>query len=123
MQPKTARSTSAQPRQPSLEELLMTMAAMFIDLPADVIDSAIHESLQKLAIFVGADRARVFHYDFDRQIVTNVHEWCAPRISSQIARLQAIPLDVLASSLSRHRRGDPIETTDVAALPPGSRAR
>ncbi len=99
----------------------MTMAAMFIDLPADVIDSAIHESLQKLAIFVGADRARVFHYDFDRQIVTNVHEWCAPRISSQIARLQAIPLDVLASSLSRHRRGDPIETTDVAALPPGSR--
>ena len=106
-------------RQMLLQQLLAEIASTYINLPLDAVNPTIQKSLRDLALFVEADRAYVFDYDFSRQLCTNTHEWCAAGIAPQADALQAVPLAAIPDGVSAHRRGEALHVADVSALPPG----
>lgn len=108
-------------RQSRLQQLLMEVSSKYINLPLETVESAIGVSLRELAVFVGADRACIFSYDFQKETCTMTHEWCAEGIKPQINELQAAPLDAMpdrAEWIGKHRGGQPMYVPDVLALPP-----
>ena len=107
-------------RHAAFQQLLMTMAATYINLPIDAIDNGIQHSLQDLATFVGADRAWIYSYDFDRQTFSNTHEWCAEGVEPTMARQQGLPLATFPTTVAAHRRGEPVYV-DALSLAPGPR--
>ncbi|MGC4121632.1 MAG: PAS domain S-box protein [Myxococcales bacterium] len=115
------RSEAKLQEKSRLQLLLMEITSSYLGLPVERIDAAIQESLGKLARFVGADRAYVFDYDFVRQTTTNTHEWCADGVEPMIAELQSVPLTVIPDWVEAHRRGEALNVSDVAALPPGTK--
>lgn len=98
--------------------LLFRLANRFINLPVQQADTAIHEALGDMGRFVNADRAYLFDYDFVAGTTSNTHEWCANGVSSEIERLQHIPLDLIPDWVDHHRQGQATHIPDAQALPP-----
>jgi len=105
-------------RQSELQQMLMDIAATYINLPLEQLDEAIGRSLSQLGAFSGADRFYVFSYDFERMVTSNTHEWCAPGIEPQRTLLQDFPLVGMDAWVETHQRGWPIQIDDVQALSP-----
>jgi len=102
--------------QTRLQEMLMQISAKYISLPLDGVDAAIETSLGELGNFVAADRVYLFDYDFDRQVCSNTHEWCAEGISPQINDLQDVPIELVPDWVATHLRGATMYVPDVFAL-------
>ena len=98
------------------QEMLTELSTAYISLPMERVDAAIEASLGELGGFVEADRCYLFAYDFERQICSNTHEWCAPGIDPQIDALRDVPLGAMPGWVERHRRGEAVEIADVSAL-------
>lgn len=101
-------------RESALARILMRLATGFINLPADAIDDATDRALAELGVFVGADRAYVFEYDFAHEVARNTHEWCAEGVAPEIAKLGAVPFSLMPAWLDVHRRGEALVIADVA---------
>jgi len=100
-----------------LRKLLMDLSTGFINLPLIEIPEAINQSLQKIGSFVGADRAYVFDYDFERNIGTNTYEWCSEGTEAQIQNLKDVPIEAFSGWTALHRRGETVKVNDAALLP------
>ena len=109
--------------QTRIQELLTGIAATYLELPFEQFDDAVHASLAELGQFVGADRAYVFSYDFERDVTSNTHEWCASGIEPQISALQSVPLELFPSWVRKHRYGQTMRITDVGTLAQDSGTR
>ncbi|TYT73790.1 ATP-binding protein [Desulfobotulus mexicanus] len=105
--------------QSRLQKLLMEIAATYINLPLENLNSTIQVSLGDMAIFVEADRSYICSYDFPNQICTNTHEWCAEGIEPQIHLLQAVPFSAMEDWIEAHAKGAIVHIPDVSALPRG----
>lgn len=107
--------------QSRLQELLTDIATTHINLPLDAVEPAIHASLGKLGEFVGADRVRIWDYNFLRKIARNTHEWCREGAAPQIDSNQEVPLSALSEwDVKAHCRGETIRVPDVQSLPRGA---
>ena len=104
-------------RESALARILMRLATDFINLPPQAIDAATDRALAELGTFVGADRAYVFAYDFEREIGSNTHEWCAEGIEPEIDQLRAVPFALMPGWLESHRRGQAVVIADVSRHP------
>lgn len=102
----------------ALQRLLMQMATRFINIPPEHLEEATQEGLAEVGQFVGADRAYQFRYDFDKEIMTNTHEWCREGVPSEIGKIDVMPLNKAPHLVEAHRRGEPFFVPDVAELPP-----
>ena len=101
------------------QRVLVNIAASCITIPLDEVDTAIVGCLEEMGKFVGADRAYIFDFHFERGQAVNTHEWCAEDVSTQIGNLREVPLDAITEGLAELTRGRPHHIEDVAALPPG----
>lgn len=100
-----------------LQQLLMSMATKLVNIKLDQVDAALNEMLKEVGSFSGLDRVYIFINDYEQNITTNTHEWCAEGISPQIDNLQAVPLDQLSDLLEPHQRGEVFMVPSTAALP------
>lgn len=110
-------------RETALHDLLLAIASRYLHTPVERVDAAITEALGELGRFVAADRAYLFDYDWAARTTTNTHEWCAPGIPPQRARLQRLPLADLGEWAAAHAAGESVHVPDVEALPAGSELR
>ncbi|MFZ2889340.1 bacteriohemerythrin [Sulfuricurvum sp.] len=106
--------------QAKYQQLLLELANSFVNLPLDEIDSAIESAIEKMAIFVKADRAYIFDYDVDAQTTSNTYEWCKEGISPEIDHLQDLPLDTIPGWFVTHSQGKSIIIDNVSLLEEGS---
>ncbi|GAB6058601.1 PAS domain S-box protein [Desulfonatronum parangueonense] len=102
-----------------LQRLLMDMSLVFLTAPVDYLDHAVRETLMQTGEFTRADRASLFIYDFNHQVMRNTHEWCAPGITPQISMLQYVPFAVNPQMITVHKEGRPYHVTRVVDLPTG----
>lgn len=109
--------------QVSMQKTLMDVSSRYINIPLHELEDAIHKSLRELGQFVGADRAYVFNYDWDKGICTNTHEWCEDGISPQIDELQDLPLETIKIWAGTHKQGKNMNIPDVYDLPEGHEVR
>ncbi len=107
-------------RQFHFQELLTQIAATYINLPLEAVESHIQVSLGEMSELVEADRAHIFEYDFKNMIAIDTHEWCREGVDAQIDTLKNVPLLTMSEwDIGAHRRGEPICIPDVPSLPPG----
>lgn len=104
-------------RRRRLEELLVEIATTYIDLPPERLDAAVHDTMERLGTFIGADRFYVFRYDWDVDTTSNTHEWCAAGVSPEIDQLQNVPLAAIPPWTHTHAAGRTMRVDDVAQLP------
>ena len=104
-------------RLSGIQRELMHLASEFVNVPLELQDAAIDQSLATMGQLIHADRAYLFAYDFAAGIMCNTHEWCGPGISPEIDNLKALPNDLLPDWVAAHRRGDLVHVPSVADLP------
>ncbi len=100
------------------ERLIATISARFINLSHEEIDSGIRKSLGEIGKFVEADRCYVVLLSKDGSSMSDVYEWCAEGVKSQIENRQ----DFLAASfpwwMEKMKNMECICITSVDELPP-----
>ena len=117
-QPLSLSAAAEAARLHDFVALLLRLAGQFINLPLPRVDAAIDQALADTGGFVGADRAYLFHYDFEARVGRNTHEWCAQGIEPQRESLLAVPFEAVPDWLQAHLRGDAVHVPDARALPP-----
>lgn len=104
-------------QQSTFQDLLLDLSTSFINLPLEHIHSAINASLERMSLFVGADRAYIFDYDLEKRTMTNTYEWCADGITPQIKMFQNAPIDSLPEWIEPHINGQHILIENTSTLP------
>lgn len=103
-------------QQLKLQDILIKISSTYINIELDKVEATIHNSLQELAEFVGADRAYIFDYDFNNETTSNTYEWCADGVKPEIEQLQNVSLDRLTNFLRKHLKGEEFYVSDVNKL-------
>lgn len=109
--------------QIKMQELLRKIALNYINIPLEIVDSAIRKSLEEIGQFVNVDRTYVFDYDWNNGVCNNTYEWCGNGITPQINNLQNIPLDDIPFWVKPHKEGKAIIIPDVNALHESDKVR
>jgi PAS domain S-box-containing protein len=105
-----------------LRKILVDLSSSFINLPVNELRSAIYGSLESIGRFVGADRAYVFEYNFEKRTASNTIEWCRKGISKQIDNMQDVPLVAFEKWVRMHREGKAVSARiDEESLEPEMR--
>lgn len=99
-----------------LQEALIDIASTYINLDPKDVENTIHQSLEKMGLFVAADRAYIFDYDFIKQTTSNTYEWCQEGIDPEIHNLQNVPNEFFPQWVEQHRQGKAFYIQDVDAL-------
>lgn len=89
-----------------LQDLLMRISTKYINLPIDLLDQTIMESLRDIANFVKADRAYIFDYYEEKGYCEYKYEWVSEGVESQINELKTISLDSMPFWYGKHRKGE-----------------
>ena len=77
----------------ALERLVTGISSRFISLAHGESEEAIHQALEAIGKFTGADRSHLFFFRDGGTKADNTHEWCAEGIESQRDRLQGLSLE------------------------------
>lgn len=99
-----------------LQEILIDIAATYINLKLTNVSETVNESLKKMGLFVEADRAYIFDYDFDNGTTSNTFEWCNEGISPEIENLQNVPIEYIPQWLESHKNNEAFYVPDVQKL-------
>jgi PAS domain S-box-containing protein len=83
--------------------------------PKDLIIT-INKSLEKMGLFVSADRAYIFDYNFEKGIASNTFEWCNDHISPEIENLQEVSIDYFPPWVECHQNNEAFYVPDVEKL-------
>ncbi len=110
-------------RLTELQDLLMSLAMEFINMPINQFEVSVNETLQKIGIFANSDRAYIFKYEWENGTCTNTFEWCENDIIPQIEELKDVPLEGIEDWTSAHKEGNVMYIPDVLALKKDSTLR
>ena len=102
------------------QNILLDLSSSFIHISLGDIEATVNAALEKMRLFVNADRIYIFDYDFDKRTMSNTYERCGVGISPYIDELQAISMDTVPEWVYYHIRGEHIHIEDVLALPEGN---
>jgi signal transduction histidine kinase len=109
----------ARPRQrrESLETLIAALVKSVSESHPSELDQEIGHALGELGLFVDVDRAYLFAPDPQRHTISNTHEWVAAGISSEMAMLQDLPIEVFQWTFDQFAQYGIIDCADIDALP------
>lgn len=99
-----------------LQEALIDIASTYINLDPKDVENTINKSLAKMGLFVSADRAYIFDYDFNKGTTSNTYEWCNEGITAEIDNLQNIPIEYFPQWVEQHRKGEAFYIPNVSEL-------
>ena len=103
-------------RRWALEKLVAKWSVKFINIDENDFEDNINAALGDMGSLVGADRAYVFHYDWDNGVSHNTHEWCEDGVTREIENLQGVSNEGLDDLIGSHCRGEVYLVADVQAL-------
>jgi PAS domain S-box-containing protein len=99
------------------ENLIMMLSSATTALTAESIDGGIQQALADIGQFAQVDRSYLFLFDDEARTVTCTHEWCAPEVQPQIARLRNLSVTQFAWVEGRLQHGEIVHVPRVADLP------
>lgn len=104
-------------RQLEMQNILVGIAARYINIPLEMVNEAVDESLKEMGQFIPADRVYIFEYNLAENTARNTFEWCAAGTEPQIGYLQELSLDNVPQWVAAHKKDEAFEVADVSALP------
>jgi K+-sensing histidine kinase KdpD len=94
--------------QADLRKLLVELSSSFINLPVSKLESAILDSLKSIALFVRADRAYIFEYDFSKMQAVNKIQWLRSEDQFKINHQQTLPIQPFSEWLDLLKKGESV---------------
>lgn len=110
-------------RLSELYRTVTTIALEFISCDLSIIHMKINDALEQVGKAVQVDRVYIFDYDFEKEIMKNTYEWCAPGIESQIDNLQEVPNSAIPDWVNAHLNRKEIIIENVGGLPENDNLR
>lgn len=100
-----------------MQDILIQISSTYINVDLSDIDTVINNSLEKIGLFVGADRAYVFDFDTETQTTTNTYEWCNDGISSEMHRNLNVPISHDSEWAELLMHGKEVYVPNVSEMP------
>lgn len=89
-------------------KIVLKLAQDFINLPLDKIDKAIHNAIQMMGAYCGADRITIYLYDWEREILFLRNEWVKEQQYSIDHQYKVMPFSQMTPDIfKRHMTGKP----------------
>jgi len=104
-------------RRAAIENLVATISAGFINVPASNINAAIDDALAQIGQAIGVDRCCIFRFSEDGTTISNTHEWCAQGIPRARDDRQSIPSDAVPWWMDKLHSFERIHIPRVSDLP------
>ncbi len=102
-------------RQLEIERVIATIANQFIML--DDLDEAINSALRQIGSVSHSSRAYIFEFDPKSNNMSNTFEWYNKGITSEIDKLQGMPIDLFPWWIEMISSGQILNIKDVSLLP------
>lgn len=99
-----------------LQETLIDIASTYINLDTKDLENTINRSLEKMGLFVSADRAYIFDYDFVKETTSNTFEWCNTGIDPEIDNLKDVPIEFIPHWIEYHRKNEAFYVPNIQEL-------
>lgn len=103
--------------QLEFQKIVADFSNKFLNISVESFDLLLDEMLKNLGQFFKADRSYVFKYEKENSLLTNTHEWCADGITSQIHRIQDLPIKNMPWLFEKLMTMKPMHILDVDELP------
>jgi PAS domain S-box-containing protein len=104
-------------RRAELQQLLVKISSDYINIPLNAVEASINKSMAEIGTFVQVDRVYIFDYNYEKETISNLYEWCAKGIDPQIEHLQNLPFSEVPVWVETHSRGESIVIPNVFQLP------
>ncbi|MBN1614370.1 MAG: PAS domain-containing protein, partial [Deltaproteobacteria bacterium] len=101
----------------AFENIVMSISTNFINIGPLEIDGEINRALQTIGEFADMDRAYVFLFSENGQLMDNTHEWCRPGIEPQISKLKGLPVEGFPWWMKKIRHLENIHIPRISDLP------
>ena len=105
----------------AFQQVLISLATRFINMPVDEMDQAITEALRQIVEFLGGMRASINEISADRRQFTVRYHWSSVMETEPVPDIAPIP--EAGHMLSLLERGEIVRVADVNALPAASELR
>lgn len=101
----------------NMQNKLIGIIQLFSKLTIHNYADIINQALETLGKAIGADRAYIFSYHFEKNTMDNIYEWCEEGIQPEIDELKNIPItDFLDGWVNNHRAREVVIIPDVDDL-------
>ena len=114
---KSKRAEETLRQEKAFQDILLTLAADFINVPLAGFDRAINAMLEKIGEFTNLDRAYLFLHDHRRRVTTNTHEWRREGVAPVTGNLQETPFDLFLDFLELWEKGEILHIPSVEQMP------
>jgi diguanylate cyclase (GGDEF)-like protein len=98
-------------------DMLMDVSNLFIRSQADDVNDTVDSGLKILGKFMRVDRTYVFMFDEQKLTMSNTHEWCHARISTEIDGLQKLTVQDYAWFTERILQRQAVHIPQVDEIP------
>jgi PAS domain S-box-containing protein len=109
--------------QSGFQNILINLASRFIYIAELGTDQVINDALKQIGEYTNTNRGYIFHYDAERETMTNTHEWCHDGVTPLIGKRQHLPMNQIPEWLSKHKKGNPAITEKLKRLSPDNPIR
>ncbi len=102
-------------RELRFSRAVFNIASCFVK--TENLDKIINMALRELGVACGADRAYLFLFRNDTELMDNTHEWCREGVKPEMENLQAFPFTAVPWYINELRSGKLINIENVEKLP------
>lgn len=99
------------------ENEMLQLSPKLTGIPLAEVDKALNLALERIGLFLMADRAYIFELDDEKDTMSNTFEWCNEGITPQIENLRDIPCSALPMWMKELRQHNNIVIPQVQDLP------
>jgi len=100
-----------------MEKMITEITSDLVNILNHDFNSVINNSLKKLGLFMGIDRAYIFLLKNKNNIVENAYEWCSNHVTPGIERYQSVSVSGFRWWFNNLRKSDHIQINNINHLP------
>ncbi|MCK9410872.1 MAG: ATP-binding protein [Prolixibacteraceae bacterium] len=104
--------------QSGFQKILMKLASRFIYIAETEYDEVINDSLHQVGKYIGVDRAYIFRYNFEEDMMVNTHEWCSQNVEPLISKRTNISISLISDWVEKHKGGETTIIKNLTKLEP-----
>ncbi|MBK7426952.1 MAG: response regulator, partial [Saprospiraceae bacterium] len=90
------------------QKVVVTLATNFINTSIKELNNAITAALAQIGFFLKVDRAYLFEYDWNANVMNNTNEWHREGLFSRIHRMQGVSTELIRDWVLAHVNGKDI---------------
>ena len=107
-------------RHADLERTIRSLAQDFINVSLEKLEETVNNTMGIVARFYSADRATLYHYDWEQRKAIRLNKWVSDSVLSDDDEWKITPLDAIEVITDRHKRGLAYKTSNLSQVPKDS---